>query len=55
MPYYDYYCTQCKKTFTKRESMQQHMQRRSTKCEKCGSTRTRRVLQPAFVVTSKKS
>jgi len=55
MPWYDYYCTECKKTFTKQESMDKHEQRHWIKCEHCGSRKTRQVPQPANVITSKKS
>lgn len=55
MPLYEYYCTDCKASFTKKETMQQHERHRWVKCDNCGSRKTRRLLRPAFVVTTKKS
>jgi putative FmdB family regulatory protein len=55
MPTYEFKCEQCKKTFTEKQTFEQHDQRRRIKCPKCGSTRVRHTVGPTFVKTSKKS
>jgi putative FmdB family regulatory protein len=55
MPYYDFTCDQCKRTFTRRESFEEHDRRTRRTCPDCGSRRTRRLIPVARVHTSKKS
>ena len=55
MPFYDYECSQCGKTFTRQESFQEHDRRRSVKCPECGGRKTRQLVPVAYVKTSKKS
>jgi putative FmdB family regulatory protein len=55
MPFYDYQCKECGKTFTKQERIEQHERRRNLKCPECGSRKTRQVVSAVFVQTSKKS
>jgi len=55
MPFYDYDCSNCGKTFTERESYAEHERRRSLKCPHCGNRKTRQLMPAAHVQTSKKS
>ena len=55
MPFYDYECSQCNKTFTKQESFEQHERRRNLKCPQCGSRKTRQLVPAAHVQTARKS
>jgi putative FmdB family regulatory protein len=55
MPLYEYECSQCRKTFTRRESFEEHDRRRNLKCPGCGSRKTRQLVPTAHVHTSKKS
>jgi putative FmdB family regulatory protein len=55
MPYYDFECTQCRKTFTEKQTFAEHDRHRRIKCPKCGSTKVKRLLSAAFAKTSKKS
>ena len=55
MPFYDYECRQCGKTFTRHESFEEHDRRQDVKCPECGSKKTQRLLAAAYVRTSKKS
>jgi len=55
MPFYDYQCGRCGKTFTERENFEQHQRRRNLKCPGCGSRKTRQLVAAAYVHTSKKS
>jgi len=55
MPFYDYECSQCGKTFTRQETFEEHDRRRSLKCPECGSRKTRQLILAAHVHTPKKS
>jgi len=55
MPFYDYECRECQKTFTQQESFEEHDRRRNLKCPECGSRKTRQLVPAAHVQTSKKS
>jgi putative FmdB family regulatory protein len=55
MPYYEFTCTQCKRTFSRKESFDEHDRRKQRACPSCGSRRTRRLIPVAHVHTSKKS
>lgn len=54
MPYYEYKCRQCGKTFTVKETFAEHGHKR-VKCPKCESQKAERVLCEVFAKTSKKS
>ena len=55
MPSYDYECSECRETFTRQESFEEHDRRRNVKCPECGSRKTRQLVSAAHVQTSKKS
>jgi putative FmdB family regulatory protein len=55
MPTYEYECRQCKKTFTDRQTFQEHDEHKQVKCPKCDSTDVRQVIGRTFAKTSKKS
>ncbi len=55
MPTYEFQCEKCKKTFTERQTFQEHDERKKVKCPKCGGTAVRPVIAAAFAKTSKKS
>ena len=54
MPTYEYRCEQCRKGFSRVESISQHGKKRP-KCPKCGSTKVMQVFSPFFAKTGKKS
>lgn len=54
MPYYDYRCKDCGKTFTVRETFAEHGHKR-VKCPKCESRKAERVISEVFAQTAKKS
>ena len=54
MPYYDYECSQCRKTFTVKMSYEEHGRKR-VKCPKCGTRKVEQVVTPVMAKTSKKS
>jgi putative FmdB family regulatory protein len=55
MPVYEYDCKQCKRTFTEKQTFQEHDQHRKVKCPKCGSAAVQQLISPTFAKTSKKS
>ncbi len=55
MPTYEFECELCKKTFTEKQTFQEHDRHRRIKCPKCGSTSVRQLVSATFVKTSKKS
>ena len=55
MPYYDYECKECGKTFTVKETFAEHDRHRHVKCPLCESRRTERILAEVFAQTAKKS
>lgn len=55
MPYYEFECTECGRTFTEKESFQEHDDHKKVKCPKCGSEKVEQLVVPVFTVTSKKS
>ena len=54
MPYYDYYCKSCEKTFSRVLSINQHENER-IKCPHCGSRNVEQKYSAFYAVTSKKS
>jgi len=55
VPTYEYKCRQCKKTFTDKQTFQEHDQHKQVKCPKCDSTDVQQVISRIFAKTSKKS
>ncbi len=55
VPTYEYKCRQCKKTFTDKQTFQEHDQRKQAKCPKCDSADVQQVISRIFAKTSKKS
>lgn len=56
MPYYDYHCKECGKTFTVKETFAEHDgHKQRVKCPLCESRRTERVISEVFAQTAKKS
>jgi putative FmdB family regulatory protein len=55
MPTYDFKCEKCKKTFTEKQTFEQHDHHKKVKCPKCGSTSVRQVISSTFAKTAKKS
>jgi putative FmdB family regulatory protein len=55
MPIYEYECRQCKKTFTEKQTFEEHDQHKKVKCPKCRSASVQQVISPTFAKTSKKS
>ena len=55
MPFYEYECRECGKTFTRQESFERHDRQRNVKCPECGARKTRQLMSTAHVLTSKKS
>lgn len=54
MPSYDYECTQCGKTFTVQQRVEEH-ERKKNKCPKCSSKKVEQLMSPVYVKTSRKS
>jgi putative FmdB family regulatory protein len=54
MPFYDYKCGGCKKTFSLILSIAEH-DKGKVKCPKCGSAKVRQQVTGFSVITSKKS
>ena len=55
MPFYEFYCKACSKTFEDKETFAEHDQHPKVKCPHCGSTDVGPVMMPVEVRTSKKS
>ena len=55
MPYYEFECLKCKKTFTVKESFEEHDTHKQVKCPKCGGREVEQLLTTVRVKTSKKS
>ena len=55
MPTYEFQCEKCKKTFTEKQTFEEHDEHKKIKCSKCGSTGVRQVIGSTFAKTSKKS
>jgi putative FmdB family regulatory protein len=55
MPTYELQCEKCKKTFSEKQTFEEHDQHAKIKCPKCGSTSVRHVLSSTFAKTTKKS
>ena len=55
MPTYELKCEKCKKTFTEKQTFDEHDQHTKVKCPKCGSTSVRHVISSTFAKTPKKS
>ena len=55
MPDYEYRCTKCEKTFTVRETFEQHDRHRKVRCPECNGVEVERVLTPVMGKTSRKS
>jgi len=54
MPYYEYHCLDCGKTFSLFMTVQKH-QESSPACPHCGGTNVKQLYTAVSVVTSKKS
>jgi putative FmdB family regulatory protein len=54
MPTYEFECHKCKKKFLLVMSLREYEDKKP-KCSKCGSKQVEQLIQPFFVVTSKKS
>ncbi|MGQ9576847.1 MAG: FmdB family zinc ribbon protein [Thermoguttaceae bacterium] len=55
MPVYEFECSQCGEKFSEKRTFEEFDKQKSTKCPKCGSRQTRRLLSTTFAKTSKKS
>jgi putative FmdB family regulatory protein len=55
MPVYEYRCQDCRKRFTKIESIAMHRPGKKSACPKCSGRRVERVYSSVYAVTSKKS
>jgi len=55
MPVYEFECTQCGKTFTQKQTFDEHDHHKRVKCPKCGTTRVKQLVGTVFAQTSKKS
>jgi putative FmdB family regulatory protein len=55
MPFYEFYCNACSKTFEDKETFAEHDQHPKVKCPHCGSADVEPVMMPVEVRTSKKS
>ncbi len=54
MPYYEYRCNECRKSFTIKMSYEEHG-RKKIKCPECGTRKVEQVITPVMAKTSKKS
>jgi putative FmdB family regulatory protein len=54
MPTYEYRCEECRKRFSRVETISQHGKKRP-KCPKCGSAKVMQVFSSFFVKTGRKS
>lgn len=55
MPYYEFECKQCGKTFTVRQTISEHDRHRSVQCPSCAATEARELISVVNPKTSKKS
>lgn len=55
MPSYDFECEKCGKTFTVKQTFEEHDRSKRVKCPKCGSTKSRQLIAAVCAKTSKKS
>jgi putative FmdB family regulatory protein len=61
MPYYEYECKACRKTFEVMQSFEEHdkhlehERHQPLKCPKCGSQKIEQLIASVFIKTSKKS
>lgn len=55
MPTYEFECENCKRTFSDKQTFEEHDQHKKVKCPKCGSARVRHLLSSTFAKTAKKS
>ena len=55
MPYYEFECTQCQKTFTEKQTFKEYDQLKNTRCPNCHSTKVKPVIGSVFAKTSRKS
>jgi putative FmdB family regulatory protein len=55
MPTYDYFCRDCKKTFTVIMTISEHEENPRPACEHCGGKNVEQLPAAATVITSKKS
>ena len=54
MPYYDYYCKACKRSFSKILTIHEH-DTESIRCPHCGGKNVEQKFSAFYAVTSKKS
>lgn len=55
MAVYEYSCNDCKAVFTVFERISEHTEKKTPKCEQCGSGNTRRIFSSFYAKTSSKS
>jgi putative FmdB family regulatory protein len=55
MPFYEFECTKCGKTFTVKQSFAQHDRHEKVACPSCKSSKVEQLLSPVMAKTSKKS
>lgn len=55
MPFYEFECADCSKTFDHKETFQEHDQHPEIHCPHCGSTNVHQLVNSVGVKTSKKS
>ena len=55
MPYYDYKCNECGKTFTRQHTFEEYDKGKPVKCPKCGTRKVQRLIGSVMAKTSKKS
>lgn len=55
MPTYEFYCEQCKKTFSLQMKISEHERKRKIQCPNCKSEQVRQQVVAFNTITSKKS
>ena len=55
MPLYEYECRKCKKKFTTILLLSELEKSKHVRCPRCESTDVRKLIEPFFAVTAKKS
>lgn len=55
MPYYEYECRNCGKSFTDKQSFEEHDQHKKMKCPKCGSEKVEQLVGSFSIKTPRKS
>ena len=55
MPIYEYFCSDCKKTYSVTTTVDKHEKNPVPKCHHCGSKNVKQMFSGVSVITSKKS